>query len=141
MRLSEVSYKACRARATETGALMRKQFHGQQRSHTKSGPGRAKKVKPYHNATIERAHDVRKLRECNYCRGIGCADEMIIGEDKENGCFWNWHGRCFIEQFGLPKFLALPTVQSGKCRLDDIGIDHMRALMESSQWARKSRKR
>lgn len=81
--------------------------------------------KSYHNAVIEKAHDVRTLRVCVQCEGIGNSNSMLHVEN-----IWI-HGRCFIKWRGLEAFVALPRSQTDKMRLDDIGVRAMRGLLQN----------
>jgi hypothetical protein len=83
--------------------------------------------KPYNNATVEKAHDVRTLRVCCHCDGIGNKDSMI--HRNEGGTDRHWHGRCYIDQRGLHGFLSLPQEQTDKLPLGDIGVEAMKALL------------
>lgn len=78
---------------------------------------------PYNNATVENAHDVRTLRVCSHCDGIGNRDSMIHHTDRY------WHGRCYISKYGLRIFLLLPQAQTDKLPLSDIGVEPMKALL------------
>ena len=84
---------------------------------------------PVYNAPVEiaKAHDVRRLRACHYCGGLGRDDCMVERNDAL------YHGRCFINRFGLEAFLALPTEQTHRVTLDDIGVDAMRALLDRGE--------
>lgn len=82
---------------------------------------------PYNNATVENAHDVRTLRVCCHCYGIGNRDLMI--QRTEGGTERYWHGRCYIDQRGLHGFLSMPQEQTDKMPLSDIGTEAMKALL------------
>lgn len=86
------------------------------------------KPKKYHNARLETVKDVRTLRECDLCTGLGHSNSMIVLD----GTARYVHGRCFIASQGLDAFLALPREQIIKMRLDDIGSDAMKALLSDS---------
>lgn len=67
-----------------------------------------------------KAHDVRQLRVCEHCNHLGDKRQMVGG----------MHGRCFIEAHGLPALVALPPEETAGLRLDDIGDEAMRALLD-----------
>lgn len=64
---------------------------------------------------LERAHDVRTLRPCLHCGGLGNFYSMIEAGEKF------YHGRCFAARHGVPALLALPADQLGKLMLGDLG--------------------
>jgi hypothetical protein len=86
-------------------------------------------MKQYMNATIQKAHDVRSLRPCLLCDGLGHTHNMI--ESECDGELSWMHGRCYIEANGLASFLLLPREQHDKLCMDDIGVEVMKKLLES----------
>lgn len=69
------------------------------------------------------AHDVRHLTTCCACGAL--ADSRDLIEDAH----MFWHGRCYRERFGVDALLRLPSAQTDKLTLGDIGGDTMRALL------------
>lgn len=80
-------------------------------------------------ATIERAHDVRHLRECSICGGIGDRRRMVC-----TPCIA--HGRCFEARFGIDALLDLPKTETEKLTIGDIGVKSMKALVDRIQFAK-----
>lgn len=74
--------------------------------------------------SVARAHDIRKLRVCQACGGIGAKDGMVD----------HMHGRCYIATNGLAALIALPRDVTSGLTLGDIGPVAMKALIES--WTR-----
>lgn len=90
-------------------------------------------MKQFNNATVERVHDVRTLRACYWCDGLGNADSMIEGveaTDKGDKPIF-WHGRCFIFVNGEAMFFKLARKQTDKLPLSDIGVRVMKKLLEN----------
>ncbi len=80
------------------------------------------KLPRFDYATIERAHDVRKLGVCK-CGGI-LSKDMAVDLDGE----W-FHGRCFVAEFGIKSLLALPRSKQDRLTLGDIGVEPMQRLI------------
>lgn len=72
---------------------------------------------------IERAHDVRRLRVCLLCGTLGHADYMLHNKEGD------MHGSCFIEYHGEKCLLDMPTAETDKLCMADIGPDAMRFLL------------
>lgn len=71
------------------------------------------------------AHDVRRLRICEGCSGIGTDAQMILaGGD-------HWHTRCFRVKRGFKAVLSLPKTQRGKFRMCDLTLREMQRLIET----------
>jgi len=79
--------------------------------------------KPRFLPPIERAHDVRKLRVCLLCDGLGHADYMLGNSEGHT------HGSCFIERHGRAHLVAFPEAETDKLCMADIGPDAMRFLL------------
>ena len=73
---------------------------------------------------VKKAHDVRTLRPCTGCNGIGNSDAMV-----EHGASW-FHGRCFVVAVGETALFALPKAQTDRLTLGDLGVDLMKRLIE-----------
>lgn len=71
------------------------------------------------------AHDVRHLVICKGCHDLGDKRNMIP-TDMEF-----WHGSCYVTEFGEDRFLKLPKSHTDHIRLNDIGPDLMRKLLDS----------
>jgi hypothetical protein len=86
-------------------------------------PLRAGQVPLAELVRIERAHDVRTLRVCAACSGLGNAGTMLdVGKE------W-FHGRCFLGRFGLAALLGLPPCKTARLMLGDVGEGTMRRLL------------
>jgi len=72
---------------------------------------------------VEKAHDVRTLRVCGSCGGLGNCDRMI-----EHGTEW-LHGRCFVSRYGKAELCHLPKEQTDRMTLNDIGVAAMKYLL------------
>lgn len=81
--------------------------------------------------SIEKAHDVRTLRGCAHCGGLGHAYQMIEGTPfaDTKGTPW-FHGRCFAAKFGDDAILKLGKRDRDKLTLGDLGVRLMRSLVE-----------
>jgi hypothetical protein len=71
-----------------------------------------------------KAHDVRNLRPCAHCGGIGDKRDML------NLDGW-YHGICVVERFTHDEILALPGGERSKLRLCDTGPNLMRKLLDA----------
>lgn len=75
--------------------------------------------------TIERAHDVRRLRVCALCDTLGHADYML-DNGKEH-----MHGSCFIERHGEKCLLDFRATETDKLCMADIGPQAMMFLLRA----------
>lgn len=91
--------------------------------------------KPYHNAVIEKAHDVRTLKVCDRCSGLGNRGSMLEVRlpGKLSRPKVHMHGRCYIKTYGFLAFLQLPKMEQDKIPMSDIGVRRMKALMKSRE--------
>ena len=71
-----------------------------------------------------KAHDVRHLTICPACGNIGDSRTMIQMQDNRL-----LHGKCAFEELGLDGITKLPESEVGKFRLDEIGVEAMRILV------------
>lgn len=69
-----------------------------------------------------KAHDVRALRPCAKCDGLGDRRQMILG---------HFHGECYLEEHSIAEVLALPDDERGKFRLGDGDAPTIKAIVES----------
>lgn len=69
-------------------------------------------------------HDVRRLVLCSGCHEPGDKTAMIPTD-----LAW-WHGHCYVTEFGEDRFLKLPKSHIVGLRMDDIGMDLMRRLLD-----------
>lgn len=69
---------------------------------------------------LRTCHDVRHLTVCTRCKELGDKRDMI---DRV-------HGRCFIQEHGLAALLKLSKSVLSELRLDDIGPDAMKAILD-----------
>lgn len=72
------------------------------------------------------AHDVRHLRVCLWCGDLGDDRTMLHSSE----LYGDSHGRCWILKFGLNAFLDLPSSETDKITLEDIGKEAMMALLD-----------
>lgn len=72
-------------------------------------------------------HDVRHLALCPVCGNIGL-DWAMIRESWDSG-HW-FHGRCFVERFGIDALLKRAGPDTGGLTLDDLGFDNMKRLVD-----------
>jgi hypothetical protein len=68
--------------------------------------------------TLRRAHDVRALRICDLCGGLGNRPRMLVLEGKRIA-----HGSCVVETMPRPWLLNLPAAELGKLTLRELGGD------------------
>ena len=78
--------------------------------------------------TLETCHDVRHLRACRGCSGLGDKRSMIQIERGKSAR--HYHGRCYIASHGMTLFLRLPKEETEKLTLNDIGSKAMKALLK-----------
>jgi len=71
------------------------------------------------------AHDVRRLRVCQGCHGLGSTGQMIQLADD------HWHTRCFRVRQGFKAVLALPLAQRDKFRMCDLTLREMQRLIDT----------
>lgn len=83
---------------------------------------------------LETCHDVRHLRVCSGCKGVGDGRQMIR-EPRGKGARHH-HGRCYIESHGMTLFLRLPSEETDKLTLGDIGPVAAAALLARSEKGR-----
>jgi hypothetical protein len=79
--------------------------------------------------TIERAHDVRTLRGCAHCGGLGHKYNMIDGSAVETKSTPWYHGRCFAAKYGEDELLKLGRVHLDRLCIGDIGTRLMKLVM------------
>ncbi len=73
---------------------------------------------------LRTCHDVRHLRPCAVCAGLGDRRHMVrLGKL----CY---HGKCYAEARGLPELLKLPADTLGTLYLEDVGPKIMRAILD-----------
>lgn len=65
-----------------------------------------------------RAKDIRKLRPCQACNGMGHAEHMVND-------IHDWHTTCYREKFGMRHILRLPKEQLAKFRICDLTTNDM----------------
>lgn len=74
---------------------------------------------------LRRAHDLRRLRPCAICGGVGLVEDMA-GFDAGTLV----HLSCYFETFGEAKFLKLPEVDLRKTRVSDVPFETMEKLLK-----------
>lgn len=75
------------------------------------------------------AHDVRKLRLCAVCDGVGHLDSLL----KLPGFHGLYHGECAVRMLTRTEVLALPDSERRKLTLADTGKDLMLQLLDVKQ--------
>jgi hypothetical protein len=73
---------------------------------------------------LEKAHDVRELRACKQCKGIG--DRRFM--PKVDGVYL--HGFCALELVGIDGILKLPPNEIDKISLGEIGPENMKIICD-----------
>lgn len=73
-----------------------------------------------------RAHDVRQLRACTYCKGLALPSRLFTLADGLA------HPACFIETWGEERILDLPKEERLKVRLSDVSVEMMRKLIAAA---------
>lgn len=71
--------------------------------------------------SVERAHDVRTLRGCAHCGGLGHSHRMVEGSAHETKSTPWYHGRCFAEKYGDDQLLKLGRIQLERLCIGDLG--------------------
>ena len=72
---------------------------------------------------VLRAQDIRKLRPCALCGGIGYLPQMLVlGSGPA-------HGTCVVAAMSENEILALPRCEAEKLRLNEISKDLMLKLL------------
>jgi hypothetical protein len=77
------------------------------------------------------AHDVRKLRVCAICDGIGHLDQMLTLPGWPAGNLY--HGECAVRMLKRAEVLTLPHSERRKLTLADTGKDLMLALLDAKE--------
>lgn len=87
---------------------------------------------PHGEVILRTAHDVRYLRVCAKCEGVGDDRNMISPwpiHDLDRDA--RWHPRCFFEQQGDEDVLLLCESERGKFRICDIPKSLMKRLVQT----------
>lgn len=76
-----------------------------------------------------KAHDVRKLRQCSICKGIGHMDRMVVMPA------WSavqlFRGDCAVRMLSHAEVPALPWSEQKKLTIEDTGIELMKELLKA----------
>ena len=88
----------------------------------------------YNEAQLKTAHDVRRLKTCSGCGGIGHTAQMLSCLEAF-GLAGFHHGRCVVQLLTHEQVLALPSDQRDRLRPDDTGGELMRKLLEARAYA------
>lgn len=72
---------------------------------------------------LRTAHDVRRLRTCRACGGMGDGKFMPIIDGHPI------HGFCAAEALGVAGLAKLPEAEIDKLTLSEIGPERMKALL------------
>lgn len=70
-----------------------------------------------------RAHDVRALRACTYCKGLAMPSNLLALADGLG------HVGCFVEVMGESTLLSLPRDERGKVRRSQVSAETFEALL------------
>jgi hypothetical protein len=86
-------------------------------------------------ARVRKAHDVRTLRVCGGCGGMGNSHSMIFRkvplDNAPTVLREEWlHGRCFVSRYGRAKLTQLPKEQTDRLTIGDIGVRTMKYLID-----------
>ena len=73
-----------------------------------------------------KAHDVRHIRQCSHCGGIG-DDRLMIHEDDDR-----IHTKCYLKRSGFTAALKLTRSERDKFRVCDLTIPQMRRLLRAA---------
>lgn len=79
---------------------------------------------------IPRSHDVRTLRGCAHCGGLGHAHKMIEGSALETKSEPWYHGRCFAAKYGDEQLVRLGRSYLEKLCIGDLGVRLMSLVMD-----------
>ena len=85
-------------------------------------------VEGHENIILAKAHDVRHLRTCVWCGGLG--DDRNMVEIAPTRYEERWHPRCFFEEWGESYVLELRHQHQMKFRLCDIPKSLMKKLVD-----------
>lgn len=83
---------------------------------------------------ISTAHDVRKLRTCNFCKAIGTS---LLHLDAYDKAAWA-HAYCLVTARGLEQLAVLPAAEIGKTTLADMRglgrpVDEILAMLDAAE--------
>ena len=78
---------------------------------------------PLPQPELRRAHDVRHLVVCVSCRCLADERHCVHRDGKP------YHGRCFLQRFGMRALQALPRESRAGLQLSDIGMLAARVLI------------
>jgi len=87
--------------------------------------------------SIERAHDVRTLRGCAHCGGLGHANRMLEGDPHETRSTAWYHGRCFAAKFGEKALLEMGRIQLERLCIGDLGTKLVTAVIDRLGWSKQ----
>ena len=76
-----------------------------------------------------KAHDVRKLRRCGICKGIGHMDRMLVLPAWPHDQLF--HGDCAVRMLSQAEVLALPWSEQKKFTIEDTGMELMKELLKA----------
>lgn len=77
------------------------------------------------------AHEVRRMRPCAHCEGVGFNTAMVLidrGMTGVPGAFY--HPQCYLSAFGFRAVTKLPLKERDKYRLCDVNARQMRRLLD-----------
>lgn len=78
------------------------------------------------------AHDVRHLRPCVVCDGLGDKRNMIpypVHAEEDEPSEGLFHGQCFVKKYGMQLLLAQPFMVLNSLTIGDVGSKVMIAIM------------
>lgn len=73
---------------------------------------------------LRRAHDMRRLRGCFYCKGLALEEVLL---DIATGLV---HVECFVAREGERALFDLPKAQREKVRLSQVSQECMAAILD-----------
>ena len=85
---------------------------------------------------LAKAHDIRRLAVCRYCKELGMDTPIVQAKRTRDGKMLRdkeyAHGRCLVDaKGGVDALLILPTEELDKVRLGDIGVELMIVLRDT----------
>lgn len=85
----------------------------------------------HHAVELRNCHDVRHLRRCALCGGIGDGRRMLGGLEAHGLPGLN-HGKCVVDRVAPDQLAELPVSELGKLTVEDTGVPLMKRLLRRS---------
>lgn len=99
--------------------------------------------KPEPTIDIRTAHDVRRLRKCAFCGGMGDSKYMPFAAYPGNHgteLMGHLHGFCAMKVLGVAGILKLPMDEINKLSLGEIGPAAMTAICNATSPPKKRKR-